>query len=103
MSLNVLQLELSLFVLRTSLSHSLIVFSQLLITDPTEDEEKLCSSLLTMVFNENDLCFVHKSGGIPISQNLLCKSMSKAKNHVEQVKKLILVAASTKKSIENSS
>lgn len=78
------------------------VSSQLLIADPTEDEEKLSLSLLTVVFNENDLCFVHKSGGIPISQNLLCKSMSKAKHHVEQVKKLILAASSTIKSKNNS-
>jgi hypothetical protein len=43
------------------------------------------------------MCFVHKSGGIPISQNLLSKCISKAKNHGDQVRKLILAAVLTKK------
>lgn len=71
--------------------------SQLLITDPTEDEEKLALSALTIVFNEKSMCMVHKSGGIPMSQKLLIKCVSKAKSRGEQLRKLILTAASTVK------
>ncbi|OXU29296.1 hypothetical protein TSAR_008742 [Trichomalopsis sarcophagae] len=72
--------------------------NQLLITDPTEDEEKLALSTLTIVFNEKSMCMLHKSGGIPMSQKLLSKCVSKAKSRGEQIRKLILTAASTAKS-----
>lgn len=48
------------------------------------------------------MCFVHKSGGLPISVNLLSKCISKAKNHGDQVRKLILAAALTVKKNEMS-
>ena len=44
------------------------------------------------------MCFIHKSGGVPVSQNILSKCLTRAKNRGEQVRKLILTAASTVKS-----
>lgn len=73
------------------------MLSQLLIADPTELEEKQALSTITIAFNEKSMCIVHKSGGNPISQKLLSKCMSKAKNHGEQIRKLISTAASTAK------
>ncbi|XP_014210525.1 exosome complex component RRP43 [Copidosoma floridanum] len=68
---------------------------QLLVVDPTEDEESLSLSTLTIVCTEIDMCFMHKSGGVPISINLLNKCISKARSHGKKVRKLILAAVST--------
>ncbi|XP_017892317.1 exosome complex component RRP43-like, partial [Ceratina calcarata] len=35
---------------------------QLLIADPTDDEESLCLARLTIVMNEDKICCIHKPG-----------------------------------------
>lgn len=91
-------MNLNVELVENLLNNIYISNSELLVHDPTEDEEQHSLSVLTIVFNETDMCFVHKSGGVPISQNLLSKCVSKAKTHSEQVRKLILAAVATIKS-----
>lgn len=38
------------------------IFSQLLVADPTDDEESLCLGRLTIVMNEEKICCIHKPG-----------------------------------------
>ncbi|CAL7946219.1 unnamed protein product [Xylocopa violacea] len=68
---------------------------QLLIADPTDDEESLCLGRLTIVMNEEKICYIHKPGGIPISQDLFLKSLNKCKRRVELVRSLIDAAISS--------
>ncbi|KOC68332.1 Exosome complex component RRP43, partial [Habropoda laboriosa] len=68
---------------------------QLLIADPTDDEESLCLGKLTIVMNEEKICCIHKPGGIPISQDLFLKSFSKCKKRAELVRSLIEAAISS--------
>ncbi|XP_076751019.1 exosome complex component RRP43 isoform X2 [Xylocopa sonorina] len=68
---------------------------QLLIADPTDDEESLCLGRLTIVTNEDKICYIHKPGGIPISQDLFLKSLNKCKKRVELVRSLIDAAISS--------
>ncbi|XP_050584844.1 exosome complex component RRP43-like [Bombus affinis] len=68
---------------------------QLLVADPTDDEESLCLGRLTIVMNEEKICCIHKPGGIPISQDLFSKSLSKCKKRAELIRSLIDAAIST--------
>ncbi|KAG6797182.1 exosome complex component RRP43 [Apis mellifera caucasica] len=71
--------------------------NQLLIADPTDDEESLCLGKLTIVMNEEKICCIHKPGGIPISQDIFLKSLIKSKKRAELVRSLIDSAISTMK------
>ncbi|XP_047370891.1 exosome complex component RRP43-like isoform X2 [Vespa velutina] len=68
---------------------------QLLIADPTDDEESLSLGKLTIVSDEEAICYVHKPGGIPISQDLFIKSLAKSKGRADLVRTLINTAIST--------
>ncbi|CAK9830963.1 Exosome complex component RRP43 [Anthophora retusa] len=68
---------------------------QLLIADPTDDEESLCLGKLTIVMNEEKICCIHKPGGIPISQDLFLRSLNKCKKRAELVRSLIDAAISS--------
>ncbi|XP_076379549.1 exosome complex component RRP43 [Megalopta genalis] len=69
--------------------------NQLLIADPTDEEESLCLGRLTIVMDEERICCVHKSGGIPISYDLFLKSLTKSKKRTELVRSLIKTAISS--------
>ncbi|XP_015596811.1 exosome complex component RRP43 isoform X2 [Cephus cinctus] len=68
---------------------------QLLIPDPTEEEESLALARLSLVIDGEELCGVYKAGGIPISQEVLMKSLSQSKKRAELVRKLIDTAISS--------
>ncbi|KAK9308239.1 hypothetical protein QLX08_001708 [Tetragonisca angustula] len=77
-------------------SVSFAIFNdQLLVADPTDDEESLCLGRLTIVMNEDKICCIHKPGGIPISQDLFLKSLTKCKKRAELIRSLIDAAVST--------
>ncbi|XP_076178085.1 exosome complex component RRP43 [Ptiloglossa arizonensis] len=73
---------------------------QLLIADPTDEEESLCLGRLTIVMNEEKICCVHKPGGIPISHNLFSKCLAKSKKRAELVRSLINTATLSTKEKE---
>ncbi|KAF7414169.1 hypothetical protein HZH68_002658 [Vespula germanica] len=68
---------------------------QLLIADPTDDEESLSLGKLTIVSDEEAICCIHKPGGIPVSQDLFIKSLAKSKRRADLVRTLINTAIST--------
>ncbi|XP_076667794.1 exosome complex component RRP43 [Andrena cerasifolii] len=70
---------------------------QLLIADPTDDEESLCLGRLTIVMDEEKICCIHKPGGIPISHNLFLNSLAKSKKRAKLVRSLINTAISSAK------
>lgn len=65
---------------------------RILIVDPTEDEESLSHSRITVAVNADALCTVHKSGGVPMADNLVMKSLTMAKKRAQLVRKLIETA-----------
>ncbi|XP_034172645.2 exosome complex component RRP43 [Osmia lignaria lignaria] len=66
--------------------------NQLLIADPTDEEESLSLGRLTVVLNKEKICCIHKPGGIPISQDMFLKSLTKSKKRAESVRSLINIA-----------
>lgn len=70
---------------------------QLLVADPTDEEESLSSGRISIVMNENKICYIHKPGGIPVSHELLKKTLAKSKRRAELVRSLINTAISSKK------
>ncbi|XP_031839263.1 exosome complex component RRP43 [Nomia melanderi] len=70
---------------------------QLLIADPTDEEESLCLGRLIIVMDEEKLCYIHKPGGVPISCELFLKSLAKSKKRAELVRSLINTAISSAK------
>ncbi|XP_018044479.1 PREDICTED: exosome complex component RRP43-like isoform X2 [Atta colombica] len=86
------------FIVRTlPISTSFAVFEkQLLVADPTDDEEDLSSGKFSIVMDDEEkICYVHKPGGIPISQNLLSKGLEMAKTRAKLVRSVINAAIST--------
>ncbi|KAG5323564.1 EXOS8 protein, partial [Pseudoatta argentina] len=86
------------FIIRTlPISTSFAVFErQLLVADPTDDEEDLSSGKFSIVMDdEEQICYVHKPGGIPISQNLLSNGLEMAKTRAKLVRSVINAAIST--------
>ncbi|XP_008546920.1 exosome complex component RRP43 [Microplitis demolitor] len=65
---------------------------ELILADPTEEEEALSLSRITIVINENGICFVHKPGGRPISQQLLMLCIDQSKKRSEKICNLIKTA-----------
>lgn len=66
-----------------------LFYSKTLLTDPTDEEESLCNGILHVVVKNGELCCVLKPGGSPITDELLLKCVSSAKEHSGHVKKLI--------------
>jgi len=86
------------FTVRTlPISTSFAIFEkQLLIADPTDDEEDLSSGRFSIVMDdEEEICYVHKPGGIPISENLFCKGLLLAKTRANSIRSAINTAIST--------
>lgn len=71
---------------------SYLFYSKTLLTDPTDEEENLCSGVLHIVVKDEELCTVLKPGGSPLTDELLSKCVSSAKEHSVHVKKLIKTA-----------
>ncbi|XP_032684665.1 exosome complex component RRP43-like [Odontomachus brunneus] len=89
-----------LFVMRTlPVSTSFAIFEkQMLIADPTDEEESSSLGRLFIVIDsEEEICYVHKPGGVPISQNLFSKAVEIAKTRANLVQSLIHAAISTLK------
>ncbi|XP_012527138.1 exosome complex component RRP43 [Monomorium pharaonis] len=86
------------FTVRTlPVSTSFAVFEkQLLIADPMDDEEDLSSGRFSIVMDDEEkICYVHKPGGIPISQNLLSKGLEMAKTRAKSIRSVINASIST--------
>lgn len=66
-----------------------------LVADPTDDEESLSLARLSIVMDDEKICCIHKPGGVPISRQMLGKSMAKSKARAKLVRSLMLAAAST--------
>ncbi|XP_020296020.1 exosome complex component RRP43-like isoform X2 [Pseudomyrmex gracilis] len=86
------------FTVRTiPVSTSFALFENpLLIADPTDDEEELSSGKFSIVMDDDEqICYINKPGGIPISQNLLSKGIELAKTRSKLVRSVIEAAIST--------
>ncbi|XP_046747635.1 exosome complex component RRP43-like [Diprion similis] len=68
---------------------------QLLLADPTDEEESLAKGKLCLVNDGPELCGFYKPGGIPISQELLSKSLEKSKKRADLIRKVIEAAVKT--------
>lgn len=70
---------------------------QLLIADPTDDEESLSLGTLSIILDEEAICYIHKPGGIPVSQDLFIESLAKSKRRANLIRSLINTAISSVK------
>lgn len=70
---------------------------QLLIADPTDDEESLSLGTLSIILDEEAICYIHKPGGIPVSQDLFIESLAKSKQRANLIRSLINTAISSVK------
>ncbi|XP_066999770.1 exosome complex component RRP43 [Anabrus simplex] len=64
----------------------------ILITDPTTEEETLSTGLLTIAVQGQKLCSVYKPGGSPLSEDQLQDCISKARKRAEQINQLVETA-----------
>ncbi len=75
-----------------------------LLLDPTDEEEALCSALITVVLAQNhdaateegeEESVVHfrKAGGSPVSQNFMAECMALAKKQAKKIRKILEKAA----------
>ncbi|XP_043268520.1 exosome complex component RRP43-like [Venturia canescens] len=70
--------------------------NELLIADPTEEEETQSLTHFTIAMDKDVLCCVHKPGGVAISTDLFVKSLTRAKKRAERVRELIDTAITSK-------
>ncbi|XP_011311366.1 exosome complex component RRP43-like [Fopius arisanus] len=68
----------------------------LLLADPTDEEESQALARFTVVMNNGEICYMHKPGGVPISSELLSRSIARARSRSENFKSLITTAISPK-------
>ncbi|KMQ96274.1 protein efr3-like protein cmp44e protein, partial [Lasius niger] len=86
------------FTVRTlPVSASFAIFEkQLLLADPSDDEEDMSSARFSIVMDdEEEICYIYKPGGIAISQNLFCKALEMTKMRAKSVRSVINAAIST--------
>ena len=70
------------------------IFDDKLLLDPTDEEEEMSEACLTVVLNsDNELCHVHKPGGIGISPEKLQQCIALAKKNSKAIHKLIETAS----------
>nr|CAD7258598.1 unnamed protein product [Timema shepardi] len=67
----------------------------ILISDPTAEEENLCSGVLTIVVQGSQLCSVHKPGGSPLSETQLQDCIALAHRRGNSINKMVASAISS--------
>ncbi|KDR23812.1 exosome complex component RRP43-like isoform X2 [Zootermopsis nevadensis] len=65
---------------------------EILLTDPTNEEESLSSGIMTVVVQGDKLCSVHKPGGSPLTDAQLQECINGAMKRAEHINKLINTA-----------
>ena len=70
----------------------LFICSEILLTDPTDEEESLSSGVVTIVVQGDVLCSVHKPGGSPLTESQLQECISGAMKRAEYINKLVNTA-----------
>lgn len=61
------------------------LFSNVIIADPTTEEESLSSSSVTVVVSDSELCLVNKPGGSPLTTEQLDVCLNVAKQREKTV------------------
>ena len=70
------------------------MFEESLLLDPTDEEEALAQTVITVVLtSENEVCHVHKPGGAPVSHEIMQQCINFAKKNFKKVEHFILVAS----------
>ncbi|PNF17952.1 Exosome complex component RRP43 [Cryptotermes secundus] len=62
---------------------------EILLTDPTNEEESLSSGVMTIVVQGGQLCSVHKPGGSPLTESQLQECINGAMKRAEYINKLV--------------
>lgn len=68
---------------------SLFNYSQVIITDPTAEEENLSSSIVNIAASKGDICFVRKPGGTPLSEEQMEKLFKQALDRETELLKIL--------------
>ena len=75
-------------------SCTVAIFDDSLLLDPTDEEEALAQTVITVVLtSENEVCHVHKPGGVPVSHEVMQQCIGFAKKNFKKVENFILVAS----------
>lgn len=64
-------------------------FSLTVLTDPTQEEENLCSGIVTVVVKGDELCSVLKPGGSPLTEAKLLECVKTSKKRGVLLNKLV--------------
>ena len=75
------------------ISHTICLFENKLLLDPTAEEEELCTSVTIVLTTDNEVCHLHKPGGTAVAPDQLQKCISLSKKHSKSVQKLIEAAS----------
>ncbi|XP_069680296.1 exosome complex component RRP43-like isoform X2 [Periplaneta americana] len=70
---------------------------EIILTDPTNEEESLSSGIVTIVVQGDKLCSVHKPGGSPLTEMQLQGCISGASKRAEYINKLVDTALASLK------
>ncbi len=66
------------------------VFDDIIIVDPSEQEEELLATRLTLVQTASgQLCAMRKPGGMPLNENQLLQCLALSREHSKRVSKLV--------------
>ncbi|XP_060532147.1 exosome complex component RRP43-like isoform X2 [Cylas formicarius] len=84
-----LEVTKSLPIHSLPVSTTFAVFDDIFLADPTLEEENLCSSKVTVVIKDGELCCVYKPGGSAISNIELLDCIDKSKRRVPTIKELL--------------
>lgn len=71
------------------IANSCFFFSQVMITDPTAEEESLSSSIVNIAASKGDICFVRKPGGTPLSESQMAKLFKQALDREIELLKIL--------------
>lgn len=70
-------------------THIRFPFSQVIITDPTAEEENLSSSIINIAASKGNICFVRKPGGMPLSESQMDKLFKQALDREIELLKIL--------------
>lgn len=73
----------------TFISTTYAIFEGIILTDPTAEEESLCSGVLTVVVAGTELCTVLKPGGTPLKEEQLIKCIEQSMGQARLLEGLI--------------
>lgn len=75
---DILKEKVPLRINSTFISTTYAIFEGNILTDPTAEEESLCTGIVTVVIAENEVCTILKPGGTPLKEEQLLQCIKQS-------------------------